>query len=257
MDENITWVGVLDLLGGRVVRAIGGKRSHYQPWCPANLNTSDPLAIAESFRIRHGINTLYVADLDALAGRPPAFTVIKRLVSAGFHVTLDCGPRTTGQLDQAFHTGVETVVIPLETGPTWPRLQDWCEDFDVNRLAFGLDLFAGVPLAPLPHPENARETHPPADDIRAFSNALATLNLRKIIVLDLHTVGRQSGPTTLPLCHDMHLSQPTLQIWTGGGFRNQQDIDRAAASGVTGVLLATALHEETLTRQNHAPLHDP
>ena len=64
-------VGVIDLMGGVAVRAVGGRRDEYRPVVGRLCDSPDPLEIANAYRESYGIDTLYVADLDAILGRPP------------------------------------------------------------------------------------------------------------------------------------------------------------------------------------------
>ena len=65
-------VAVLDLMGGKVVRGVGGRRSEYRPVVSRLTTSCDPVAVAEAFRQQLGIDELYLADLDAIAGARPA-----------------------------------------------------------------------------------------------------------------------------------------------------------------------------------------
>ena len=68
-------VPVLDILGGEVVRAIGGRRSEYRPLVSKQTNSTDPVEVASAFRTRYGFSEIYVADLDAIAGAEPAASI--------------------------------------------------------------------------------------------------------------------------------------------------------------------------------------
>jgi len=63
---------VLDVMGGVVVRGIAGRRSEYRPIVSRLTASTDPGDVAEAFRQHFGFDQLYLADLDALADRPPA-----------------------------------------------------------------------------------------------------------------------------------------------------------------------------------------
>ena len=64
--ENI--VGVVDLLDGKAVHAIAGDRANYQP---VAFCVGDPIALALP---QARCQSLYVADLDAISGRPLRWT---------------------------------------------------------------------------------------------------------------------------------------------------------------------------------------
>src|SRR5437867_1140894 len=96
---------VLDLMAGRVVRGIAGRRHEYQPLAP----TSDPRTIAESFRDRFGLGTLYLADLDAIAGQAPALCLYERLIEAGFALWVDAGLKETRDAAPLVRAGVTRI----------------------------------------------------------------------------------------------------------------------------------------------------
>lgn len=64
----------------------------------------------------------------------------------------------------------------------------------------------------------------------------------RFIVLDLAQVGTSAGVSTLPLCRHLLSRAPQASVWTGGGIRNRSDLALVAAAGVSGVLIASALH---------------
>src|SRR5260370_41727564 len=73
---------VLDLLNGVVMRGGAGRRSEYRPVVSHLVASAEPLAVAEAFRTHFGLNELYLADLDAIAGRElslPAYRALLRL----------------------------------------------------------------------------------------------------------------------------------------------------------------------------------
>src|SRR5260370_28271087 len=102
---------VLDLQGGCVVRGIGGRRWEYRPLTPE----CDPVRVALSFRQRFGLEELYVADLDAIAGKPAALTVFADLHDAGFRLWVDAGVTNAASAEVLFAAGIETLVAGLET----------------------------------------------------------------------------------------------------------------------------------------------
>ena len=65
----------------------------------------------------------------------------------------------------------------------------------------------------------------------------------RLIVLDLAAVGVGQGSKTLELCERLRAASGELEIVTGGGVRNAEDLRELAAAGVDGVLIASALHD--------------
>ena len=70
-------IPVIDLLNGRAVHAVGGRRAHYQPIQSILHASSDPIPLARALRDSLGLQTLYLADLDAIGGCPPRVDVYR------------------------------------------------------------------------------------------------------------------------------------------------------------------------------------
>ena len=60
-------IGVIDLKGGVAVHAVRGERERYRPVRSALAARAEPIAVAAGLRAL-GLDELYVADLDAIAG---------------------------------------------------------------------------------------------------------------------------------------------------------------------------------------------
>jgi phosphoribosylformimino-5-aminoimidazole carboxamide ribotide isomerase len=48
------------------------------------------------------------------------------------------------------------------------------------------------------------------------------------------------------VCERIRKRFPDLELISGGGVRNQDDVNRLAAVGVNGVLVASALHDGSI-----------
>lgn len=248
-------VGVLDIRDGQVVRAIAGERARYRLWKSPLTNSSDPLEIAGAFRQHYQIGHLYLADLDAIAGKPASWRIVQQLLADGFHVTLDAGPRHADDIERSLTAGVQSVVVPLETLPHRCLLSEWICQFGSSRLAFGLDLADGVPLAEpavwddegYGNRKGGRRQLIWRDDAPlCIARDVVAIGIPHLIVLDLRRVGGGAGPTTAALCAQIRRNCPNVVLWTGGGVRDAADIDQLRKVGADRVMVASLLHEETL-----------
>src|SRR5437879_1133183 len=86
-------VPVLDLMGGIVVRGVGGRRSEYRPIVSRLTTACEPIAVAEAFRDQFELSELYLADLDAIARKPPSLELFRALRVRGFTLWVDAGLR--------------------------------------------------------------------------------------------------------------------------------------------------------------------
>ncbi len=96
-------IPVLDLKGGEVVRAEKGQRDRYRPMVTPLAASSDPVAVAEGLRTLFPFGTFYIADLDAIEGRPPNHDALARLrrMQDEPELWLDAGFAEAASLDAA------------------------------------------------------------------------------------------------------------------------------------------------------------
>jgi phosphoribosylformimino-5-aminoimidazole carboxamide ribotide isomerase len=234
---------VLDLMGGHVVRAVGGRRDEYRPVESRLCDSSAPLDVARAFRDVYGIEQLYVADLDAIRGGAMHRREIAALADAGFRLTLDAGFRTSDDLNVVSDLAVECFVASVESLSHVDELERFVDRARAERLRFSIDLAGGLPLAE-PSRWN-RTAWTPAAPVELAVEAAAT-GITQFILLDLHAVGTGRGPTTTTVCRAIKAAAPAASIWTGGGVRAAGDVQKLAEAGADGVLVASALHDRTL-----------
>ncbi len=231
---------VLDLLGGVVVRGIGGRRHEYQPVQSQLVSSSDPLAVATAFRDRLGLSTLYVADLDGIQRAAPHFTVFQLLAAENFRLLIDAGIRSIQDAAMVLESGAEAVVVGLETCSEPSLLAALVREFGPERIVFSLDLKAGQPLVSNSEWQNCSAIQ--------IANEAIGCGVTQLIVLDLASVGEECGPSTVNLCLAVRDIAPHIRLITGGGIRSREDLRTLQASGIDDVLLSTSLHNKSIQR---------
>ena len=225
---------VLDLLDGIVVRGVAGKRNAYRPVESQLVDNADPILVAEAFRNHFGLTELYLADLDAILHDRPNLPIYKELIDHGFELIVDAGLRDTDRAGALFAHGVSAVIAGLETIPSPELLTDLTRTFHSDKILFSLDLKNGEPLGDL----TLWETSDPFE----IGGKAVDAGITRMIVLDLAAVGIHEGISTIPLCQRLQNHCPHLEIITGGGIRDADDLKQQAANGIEGVLIASALH---------------
>src|SRR5438552_18779112 len=106
---------VIDLKDGVVVRGVGGRRSEYRPVVSRLTRSTGPFDVAAAFRDHFGLSELYLADLDAIAGREPAFATFAELRVRGHRCWVDAGMCGEEDARRLGASGVAAVVAGLET----------------------------------------------------------------------------------------------------------------------------------------------
>ena len=232
-------IPVLDLMRGEVVRGVGGRREEYRAIRSRIVDSARPLEVARAFRSAFGLEQLYVADLNALGGIEPQIGHIASLASDGFELLVDAGLRDAGRGHSLLDAGVARVVAALETSGGPEELTSIVRELGRERVTFSLDLKAGKLLGDV----TSWET----DDPAGIALRAVECGVRSLIVLDLAGVGEARGVPTIPICQRLQNERADVEIITGGGVRNSDDLEEIAAAGVDGVLVASALHDGSLT----------
>jgi len=111
---------VLDLLSGAVVRGVAGDRGNYRPVESLLCGDARPTSVARAFA-NLGLREAYVADLDAIAGREPAWDTYRELLDCGLSLWVDAGagdaPRAErlASFEHAGQAAISRIVVGLES----------------------------------------------------------------------------------------------------------------------------------------------
>jgi phosphoribosylformimino-5-aminoimidazole carboxamide ribotide isomerase len=234
-------IPVLDVLGGQVVRGIAGRRQEYRPIRSSLTTSSAPLDVARAYRDAFGLEECYLADLDALGGAEPSSALYIALVAAGFRLWVDAGLRDARQAQDLAGAGVAGIVAGLETWGDPAELSMAAAHLG-ERLLFSLDLAEGRPLG-------AGAEWPIADPV-AIALEATQRGVSRVLVLELSRVGTHAGTGTEALCAEIIQRAPGVEVWAGGGVRGLEDLQRLRDAGVARVLVASALHDGRLRRED-------
>jgi phosphoribosylformimino-5-aminoimidazole carboxamide ribotide isomerase len=241
-------IPVLDVMGGAVVRGVGGRRHEYRPVVSRLTGSCAPAAVAVAFREHFGLDELYLADLDAIGGAAPDVALYQALGLDGFALWVDAGVRDAARARLLAGCGVERVVIGLETVTGPEELARACRDLG-ERVVFSLDLKGGAPVG-----DGSAWRRP---DPRGIAAEAVALGVRRLLVLDLLRVGEHGGPRTEALCADLAADHPGVELAAGGGVRDVCDLRRLRDCGVSAALVASALHNGAIGRGDLDELGTP
>jgi phosphoribosylformimino-5-aminoimidazole carboxamide ribotide isomerase len=230
-------IPVLDVLGGVVVRGVGGRRREYRPVVSRLTASSAPPDVARAFAEHFALTELYLADLDAIAGAAPAWATYADLHAGGFRLWVDAGVRRPADAQALVQAGVATAVVGLETVAGPAALREIVSELGA-RAIFSLDLRDGAPLG-----EGAGWE----GDAWSVAARAVGLGVRRLLVLDLARVGVGAGTGTEALCARLATAYPEVELSAGGGVRGAADLRQLRDCGVRAVLVASALHDGALT----------
>jgi len=227
-------IPVLDVQRGQLVQALGGVRREYRPLVSSLVDSADPERVAQVLRERYQFRSFYLADLDAIAGWALALPVYRRLADTGIDLWVDAGIADVPTALAALDHGASRVIVALETLVEPAVLSQLVKAQGPARVTFSLDLRAGQPLTRI---ASWRGRVP-----MELAEWALQEGVKDLIVLDLAAVGRSEGPAVLELCREIHARHPQVGLYAGGGVRGEEDLAALGAAGVTGALVATALH---------------
>ena len=221
-------IPVIDLLDGAVVHARRGARAQYRPIATPLCAGSAPLAVVGGLLALHPFRTLYVADLDAIAGRAGHDAALRTIAAAHPAVSLwlDNGAADAATLAQLCGAGPATLVLGSETQSDAALLAAHKDD---PRVALSLDFRGDVFQGP-----------------RALLDTPALWPAR-VIAMTLAQVGSGAGPDFARLA-TVKAAAGQRAVYAAGGLRGLADARALAAMGIAGALVATALHDGRLSR---------
>lgn len=225
-------VPVVDLKGGIVVHARRGMRAEYAPLHSPLVDGCEPVAVAEALCAAARADTLYVADLDAIAGAPADVQSLAAMAAVA-ELWVDAGATTREREAALAGAGVSRNVVGTESLRSAPA-----DNADAPPRVLSVDLRDGGLISPSPDLAGR--------DAAAAAPLATALNARELVVIDLARVGSGSGPP-LDAVAQLAAALPALSIYAGGGVRDNDDLRALSQAGATGALVATALHEGRVT----------
>lgn len=233
-------IPVVDVLNGVAVHAVMGKRKEYKPLQSVLTNSVDPVEVAVAFKTR-GFSTVYLADLDAILGKRPDLTLYSRIVDqTGLNLMVDAGVTDVQTAKTLQNSGVTKVIIGTETMKTKKCVTEAIQQLGADHVIVSLDVKNNRLLT--------QPTFEGSTDPLELLAEFRTLGVLEFILLDLARVGSGDGANTVFLKEALGILKEG--IYVGGGVRNLADLLEIKELGVSGALVATALHTGKLDIAN-------
>jgi phosphoribosylformimino-5-aminoimidazole carboxamide ribotide isomerase len=225
-------IPVIDILNGKVVHAFKGQRHNYQPVESILFKSTEPLEVAKRFRAL-GFNELYVADLDAIIDCSLNFQSLKKIADeTGLKLMVDAGITSIARAKTLLDIGISKLIIGTETLQSKKFVEQVVEIFGGDRVVVSLDLKGEKVLVKL----GFDGCLSPICLLQDFKR----MGVSQVIVLDLVRVGSEEGVNVDFLIKV--IEEVGIDVFVGGGVRDINDLVKLRNLGVSGTLIATALH---------------
>lgn len=220
-------IPVIDLKGGIVVHARRGERHHYRALQTPFASRPEPLAVVDGLLAFQDFRHLYVADLDAIAGRGEHMQVVREIARRypQLRVWLDAGLTSPACIVALPALANIDVVLGSESLLTLNDYHALRAAVTAARSVLSLDRGARGETLGCGELFEAVELWP-----------------ARVIHMTLARVGVNGGPDFDGLA-GLRAQAPHCAFYAAGGVRDEADLDALAAQGVAGALVATALHD--------------
>jgi HisA/HisF family protein len=234
-------IPVVDLMQGQVVRAVRGDRAAYRPIVSQLCAGSDPVTVAtamcEHCAQGQPHQQLYIADLDALLGRPAQVAVLRTILHALPDLEL--------WLDAGFASAASASALLTDLGCDGERVVPVFGSESLASRAALAECFAGESNAAQRVLSLDRRNGQRLDAAGCWD--APALWPKRVIVMTLERVGSDAGPD-LDTIIDVQRKAPAAFIVGAGGIRDEADLARARDAGAGAWLVASALHDGRLPR---------
>ncbi len=216
-------VFVIDILDGNAVHAIMGERAKYKPVKSRVCDSSFPLDIISTLMPKE----VYVADLNRLQHIGDNFELIKK-ISGKTRTMADIGAKNMDDVEKCLEIA-GTVILGTETASL--ELIKHATGRFPGRINVSIDIKNGRVLT-----KDRNLMLEPRELVKKLNEH----NIRDIIVLELNKVGTGAGVDLGFLKEIMQASNHSVLV--GGGIRDMGDINALKKIGISGALVATAVH---------------
>lgn len=217
-------VFVTDLLDGRVVHAIKGEREKYRPVENSKVcNSAEPIEMISAIKPKE----VYIADLDRLQHTGNNFEVIKK-ISALTKTMVNIGVEKSDDIEKCLRIA-DTVILSSEASSF--EIMRYASRSYPGKTSITIDIKNGSILT------KDKDLKKEPEELVELLNEL---NIKDIVIIDLSKVGTGAGFDEDFLREIKGISNHNILF--GGGIRDMKDIDTLKEIGISGALVATAVH---------------
>ncbi|MEM8844535.1 MAG: HisA/HisF-related TIM barrel protein [Pseudomonadota bacterium] len=226
-------IPVLDFLQGNIVLAQHGQRDSYLPVNSKLCPCSEPMEVIKRILSITDFDTIYIADLDSIEKnqfKPEIWQAIfNKLPQIEFWI--DIGGQVTNWNKFFINYNNAKPIIGSESFTSVDQLENTLSSLSDLQATLSLDY------------KNNELLGPPnlLDELRVWP--------KNIIFLNLNQVGSFQG-LDVKMYNQVSQSLPNdCNLYIGGGIKNKDDLIKAREQQISGVLIASALHNQTISRE--------
>jgi phosphoribosylformimino-5-aminoimidazole carboxamide ribotide isomerase len=233
-------IPVIDILNGIVVHAVKGKRNEYQQLKSGLCNSVNPSEVAKAFE-GLGFSELYIADLDAIIECSANFQVYKKITQeTALGLMVDAGVTSLERAKKLLASGVSKIIIGTETLLDKNFVKKAVKSFGSENVVVSLDLKGNKIVGKLGEMNSVDALH--------LLQEFKQMDISQVIVLDLARVGSGEGVNIDFL--KIVIREVGVDVYVGGGVRDINDLVELSHIGVSGALVATALHSGKISARD-------
>lgn len=225
-------IPVIDLMNGQVVHAKQGLRNQYQPIQSMISSSAAPKTVLSGFLELYPFKVIYIADLDAIQKKGTNQQVILELAFQNQQCDfwIDAGlDSIIGKESDSSSPG--NIKLVLGSEHKLPENEFNQLLIDKPELILSLDFIES----------KLKENHYLLENPGLWPNQVITMMLSRI--------GSDKGIDTHCLKAVIKLARDK-SVYAAGGVRTKKDLIQLKSIGVKGVLLATALHNGAIAKED-------
>jgi phosphoribosylformimino-5-aminoimidazole carboxamide ribotide isomerase len=209
--------------------------------------TESPRDLAEKF-LDHGLNQLFVIDLDGLAkGQPQNLSALESISRvSGVEITFGGGISDNDSVRSAFDNGASKVTASSVAVNKSDLFSSWLISFGRRKIVLSADVVDNK-VARL------GDQKPLEKDILDFIEYFYLRGILYVKCSDISNNPENAGPS-LSLYKTLKTNFPEIELIAGGGVRSLLDLENLKEAGVTYALVGKAFYDGTLdlkTIQKH------
>jgi len=234
-SNDMQLIPAIDLRGGRVVRLEQGDYDRETRY------SDDPVELALRYQ-KAGARILHLVDLDgARSGNEENLATIGQICSAlDIPVQTGGGVRCLEDIELRIDKGAARVVIGSLCVQNPTAVCAWIEALGGEAIVAGLDVARGLDGQWIPRA--AGWTQSGDFDLFTLLDRLADAGLEHLLCTDIERDGMFSGPA-IGLYESITQRYSKLKVQASGGVARSADLQRVAATGVSGCIVGRALLE--------------